>query len=180
MSIDVLRLGHRIPRDERMTTHLALTARIFGVRKFYYSGQRDSGFEESVDRIQEKWGGSMKVLYTEKPKEVLRSYPLSIHLTMYGLRVEEHIQKLREEVKDKVDALVVVGSEKVPPWVYHLSTHNISITNQPHSEITAFALFMHELLSGVELTREFEESLFGNARLRIVPQEKGKKIIQRF
>lgn len=177
MAVDVLRLGHRLPRDERMTTHLALTARIFGVRKFYYSGQKDTGFEETIKKVQEKWGGNMNIIYTRKPKEVIRSYPLSIHLTMYGLRVEEVIKSLIEEWKKKVNALVIVGSEKVPGWVYRITTHNVSVTNQPHSEITAFSLFMHELLGGKELTKEFEEELFKNKKISVIPSERGKKVI---
>ena len=45
MIIEVLRLSHRIRRDVRLSTHVALTARAFGASKIYYSGQHDSSLE---------------------------------------------------------------------------------------------------------------------------------------
>ncbi|MEM4707281.1 MAG: hypothetical protein QXL47_01590, partial [Candidatus Anstonellales archaeon] len=53
----VFRLGHRLPRDERISTHVALVARAFGADGMYYSGQEDKGLEESIRKICEKWGG---------------------------------------------------------------------------------------------------------------------------
>ena len=43
--IEVVRLSHRLPRDIRITTHCALTARAFGATKFIYGGQKDKGCE---------------------------------------------------------------------------------------------------------------------------------------
>ena len=52
-----------------------------------------------------------------------------------------------------------------------MSDWNVSVTGQPHSEVSALALFLHELYQGKELEAEFP-----GARLKTVPQPKGKKI----
>ncbi|MCL2143761.1 MAG: tRNA (cytidine(56)-2'-O)-methyltransferase, partial [Methanomassiliicoccaceae archaeon] len=44
--------------------------------------------------------------------------------------------------------LVIVGAEKVPPEVYERSDHNISVGNQPHSEIAALSIFLYEVTQG--------------------------------
>ncbi|MEM2587047.1 MAG: tRNA (cytidine(56)-2'-O)-methyltransferase, partial [Candidatus Bathyarchaeia archaeon] len=59
----VLRLGHRIERDKRITTHVFLVARAFGAHGAFYSGQRDDKVEESVRKVVERWGGSFNVEY---------------------------------------------------------------------------------------------------------------------
>ena len=43
--IEVLRLGHRISRDKRISTHVALVARAFGASKIYYTGQKDKSMK---------------------------------------------------------------------------------------------------------------------------------------
>jgi tRNA (cytidine56-2'-O)-methyltransferase len=68
--------------------------------------------------------------------------------------------------------LVIVGGEKVPPEAYRLADWNVAVTNQPHSEVAALAVFLHEYFQGRELRKRFER-----ARRRIVPQARGKKIV---
>ncbi|MEM1676613.1 MAG: tRNA (cytidine(56)-2'-O)-methyltransferase, partial [Nitrososphaerota archaeon] len=63
--IVVLRLGHRIHRDIRITTHVALTARAFGADKIIISGDRDERLIERLKKIVEKWGGDFNVEYEE-------------------------------------------------------------------------------------------------------------------
>jgi tRNA (cytidine56-2'-O)-methyltransferase len=48
----------------------------------------------------------------------------------------------------------------------------VAIGNQPHSECASLAVFLDRFFEGKELTRSFE-----NAKLKIVPQQRGKKII---
>jgi len=67
--------------------------------------------------------------------------------------------------------MIFVGAEKVPGEVYKLSDWNVSVTNQPHSEIAALAVFMHELLKGKELGKKFRK-----AKVRILPTARGKKV----
>jgi len=170
----VLRLGHRSERDKRITTHVLLVARAFGAHGAFYSGQRDEKVEASIRKVVESWGGPFSIEYVEnwvkKIKEWKRNGGVVIHLTMYGLPLNEVIQEIRKSEKDK---LIVVGGEKVPRIVYELSDWNVSITSQPHSEVGALSVFLHELYMGRELKKEFE-----NAKIKVIPEAKGKKIIK--
>ncbi|MCK4952399.1 tRNA (cytidine(56)-2'-O)-methyltransferase, partial [Candidatus Bathyarchaeota archaeon] len=70
------------------------------------------------------------------------------------------------------DVLIIIGSQKVPREIYQLVDYNIAIGNQPHSEVTALAIFLDRLFKGKELKKKFE-----NAKLKIIPQKRGKKVI---
>ena len=41
LDVSVLRLGHRVDRDKRMTSHLGLTARAFGANRVILAGDND-------------------------------------------------------------------------------------------------------------------------------------------
>ena len=172
--VDVLRLNHRINRDKRATAHLFLTARAFGADEALYSGQRDQKIEESIEKVNESWGESFEVKYIEDWRKTIEQWKKHggevIHLTMYGLPLKDTIQQIRESPKDK---LIVVGGAKVPGTVYELADWNISITSQPHSEISSLGVFLHELYRGRELSKVFEK-----AKIKIIPQAKGKKIVR--
>ena len=70
--------------------------------------------------------------------------------------------------------MIIVGGEKVPPEVYQMADYNLQVTNQPHSEIAGLALFLHEYLGKKAHTKKFPK-----ARLRVIPQERGKKTEKR-
>ncbi|MEM2726926.1 MAG: tRNA (cytidine(56)-2'-O)-methyltransferase [Archaeoglobaceae archaeon] len=167
MEVYVLRLGHRIGRDQRISTHVALTARAFGAKGIYFT-RSDKSLFESVKKVVETWGGNFFV-ETAEWRKLLREFDgLKVHLTMYGIPLPEKI----EEIKKAEKLLVVVGAEKVPREVYDLSDLNISIGTQPHSEVSALAVFLEKVL-GVVFNLEFE-----NAKLKIVPSERGKKVLK--
>lgn len=93
-----------------------------------------------------------------------------MHLTAYGLP----LPKLISEIQDaKGDLLVIVGSEKMPGEIFKLADWNVSVTNQPMSEVAALAVF----LDWVNQHREFEHE-FSKARVQIVPSKSGKEIQQ--
>lgn len=171
----VLRLGHRAARDKRVTTHLFLTARAFGADKVIYTGQRDKRVEETVRKVATAWGGAFKVEHEADWKKTVKIWKDHnrevIHLTMYGLPVQDVIRSIRESSKDK---LVIVGGGKVPGELFRLADWNVSVTSQPHSEIGALCIFLHELFEGNELSKTFED-----AEMVIVPQGRGKRVIRR-
>ncbi len=172
MMITVLRLSHRRVRDARLTTHVCLTARAFGAGEAVISGERDEGILESVSDVAERWGGKFKIRYEKKWKNVLKKFKgTKIHLTIYGMPVQEKIAEIRENVKGK-NLLVIVGGEKVPGEIYKLADYNIAVTSQPHSEVAALAVFLHEFFEGEEL-----EKKFSGAKLKVVPQERVKKVL---
>ena len=173
MEIIVCRLGHRLPRDERISTHVCLVARTFGAKSIFYSGQKDHSLEKSVETIVGNWGGDFSIEHEAKPIKRLEKlkregYSL-IHLTAYGERLKDKIQEIRELGGNIV---IIVGGAKVPTEVYQLSDYNIAIGNQPHSEVAALAIFLHELAEGKELDKKFE-----GAKLEIIPQTKTKKVL---
>lgn len=170
--IAVLRLGHRIQRDKRVTTHVALVARAMGCLKFIYSGQKDSKMENSVKKIVENWGGQFEVEYVKNWSNHIKNWKKHgkvVHLTVYGMPVQDKIKKAR----NFSDMLIVVGGEKVPPEVYQLADFNIAITNQPHSEVSSLCLFLDYYFEGEEIKKEFK-----NAKIKVIPQKAGKKVIR--
>ena len=55
MKVEVLRLGHRIIRDQRVTTHVGLVARAFGANSMIFCGQRDEGVIETINKVVGVW-----------------------------------------------------------------------------------------------------------------------------
>jgi len=171
MEIHILRLGHRPARDKRVTTHLMLAARAFGADGVIYTGTRDPVLEDSVRDICANWGGSFNVRFAEDWKRIVLDWGRRgkvVHLTMYGIPLQMVTPPIRDDPNDK---LVVVGGAKVPGEVYGRADWNVAVTSQPHSEVSALAVFLHELFEGRELELEFD-----GARLRVDPQERGKKV----
>jgi tRNA (cytidine56-2'-O)-methyltransferase len=168
----VLRLGHRYVRDDRVTTHLFLAARAFGADGVVYSGQRDPDVEESVRKVNVTWGGFFEPSHTPNWIKMVKDYKEKgwkvIHLTMYGQQLQTVADDIRSSTSDK---LLVVGGSKVPREAYELADWNVAVTSQPHSEISALSVFLHELFKGEELRKAFS-----GGRLEIIPQPKGKKV----
>lgn len=164
-----MRLGHRRVRDQRITPHCGLVARAFGADGITYSGERDEDLEKSVKKVVESWGGPFEIKYEKNWKKIIKNWNGKvIHLTMYGLPFQD---TMNEIIKCQKDLLIIIGSEKVPTEVYHLSDWNVAITNQPHSEVAALAVLLDKFFKGNELKKKFEDP-----RIRIIPQERGKKI----
>jgi len=161
----IFRLHHRIRRDPRIDTHLALVARIFGVEKVYYSGDRDREYEESIRKINIKFGGSLGIEYMKDDIKFIKDFKgIKVHLTVYGI----DFRKKTKELKSKRDILLIVGGEKVPAEIYKMADYNLSISNQPQSEIGALAIFLYELFDG-----KFKNI---HGRINIIESEKGKII----
>ncbi len=172
-SLSVLRLGHRRDRDKRITSHLGLTARAFGADEVILAGDRDPSALETWDSVTERFGGVFSSRFEESPMSFLRSQSKSgnatiVHLTMYGSSWEESIPSIPTDKP----ALVVVGGTKVPAEVYHLADYNVSVGNQPHSEVAALAVFLNSWLGPLD-----NESKFSGAKMKVVPTANGKVVI---
>lgn len=171
LKVHVLRLGHRVVRDDRLTTHVCLTARAFGAEKVYVVGG-EPWLRERMRDVCERWGGSFEVELVDEYRGLMRKWRedggVVVHLTMYGEPVDEVLDRVREAGR----ILVVVGAEKVPREVFELSDFNVAIGNQPHSEVAALAVFLDRLFEGEELRREFT-----GGRLKILPSSRGKKVV---
>jgi tRNA (cytidine56-2'-O)-methyltransferase len=166
--IVVLRLGHRPTRDQRVTTHVALTARALGADEIWVSTE-DPGLEKTIRSVVERFGGKFKIRTGLDWRKAIKSWKGQVvHLTMYG----ESLSKALPTVKGK-DLMIVVGAEKVPREVYDLADRNISVGNQPHSEVAALGIFMDRLKKGRTLERRF------GGKLTVVPNPRGKTVIDR-
>jgi len=163
----VLRIGHRPERDKRITTHVALTSRAFGASRMYLS-KPDSRIITTIDEVVAKFGGDFKVEPLSNPKKFAKNWEGRIvHLTMFGLPLEDVEDKLREE---QSPILFIVGAEKVPPWTFEYADYNISIGNQPHSEVSALAISLSRL------NENYGAQEFGGP-LQVIPSSDHRKMI---
>ena len=162
--IEVLRLGHRLPRDCRITTHCCLVARAFGASKLYYSGQKDKEMEEVIKKLVKDFGGKFHVEYIEDEFKFLttkKNKTNIIHLTMYG-------EDYKKFIKKEKNYLIIIGGSKVPGIFYKKSNFNISIGDQPHSEVSALGIFLEFL----NLKKFFKNNI-----KKIIQYKRNKKIL---
>lgn len=175
--IVVLRWGHRLHRDVRLTSHVALTARALGCSGFILTDTKDAKLKETITKVAKNWGGEFSFEMGNSWKSIIKNWKeqggIVVHLTAYG----ENIQT--SDVLNRIKAsnsniLLIVGSQKVPKIFYseEIANFNVSIGNQPHSECSALAIFLDRFFAGKELTSTFKE-----AKIKIIPQKRGKKTL---
>ncbi len=171
-SIRVLRIGQRYVRDERTLTHLCLVSRALGAESIFLE-DAENDVIRTLEEVKKNWGGEFQAILGASWRRVVgdakKEGRAVVHLTMYGMPLQEKAVELRK--LDKI--LLVVGGPKVPGKVYHESDFNVAVTNQPHSEVAALALALHEIQGGEELKRTF-----GQSKLRILPSAGGKRVVQ--
>lgn len=172
MRIVILRIGHRVQRDQRITTHVALTARTLGAEGMLLDSD-DSGIEKSINEVTQRWGGTFYVRRITNWKNEIRNWKENggkvLHLTMYGVNLPDVINEVITE-----NLLIIVGAEKVPPELYGLADWNVAVGNQPHSEVAALALVLDRLASssGIEPLK----TQFSGGEVEIVPKSRGKEV----
>ena len=173
--ITVLRWGHRVQRDARLTTHVALAARALGASGFILSDTLDESLRVTVEKVTKSWGGDFLFTMGQPWRAAVRDWRreggIVVHLTAYGENVQTSnvLDRIKQSEKD---ILLLVGSQKVPGEFFseEISDFNVSIGNQPHSECAALAVFLDRFFEGKELAKKFS-----NAETRILPQKRGKK-----
>jgi tRNA (cytidine56-2'-O)-methyltransferase len=169
MKIRILRLGHRFARDKRTSTHIALVARSFGADELVIDAI-DNGIVESISKLCDEWGGNLEINFTGDWKKFVREFKGDrVHLTMYGININDCMDKIKSSGRDK---LIIIGGAKVPSDLYSLVDYNVAVGNQPHSEVAALAVFLDRMFDGRELEREF------NGKKRIIPREHGKRVVE--
>ena len=151
MNIAVLRIGHRLVRDDRTTTHVALVSRSFGCNILYMTDVSDD-IKSTIDDVNNRWGyaSNFKIEIVKGWRNVILNWKknggIVIHLTMYG-------------------------AEKVPKEIYKLSDYNIAVGNQPHSEISSLAIVLDRIFEGKQLKLNFE-----SAKMKIIPSLREKLV----
>ena len=71
MIIEVVRIGQRVVRDDRVTTHVALVSRSFGAEKIYMT-EVNPEIKETLEKINENWGGNFEIEFIEKWKTIVK------------------------------------------------------------------------------------------------------------
>ncbi len=170
MVIEVVRIGQRLVRDDRVTTHVALVARAFGCAKIFMT-EVNPEIKDTLEKINNTWGGNFVVEFIDNWKSIVKNkkeeYKI-VHLTMYG----ESINDVDEQLRKEENLLIVVGAEKVPREIYELADYNVGIGSQPHSEISALAILLDRIQKG----EQFKNS-FPGAKRKIIPTRKGKNVL---
>ena len=168
--IEVVRIGQRLVRDDRVTTHVALVSRGFGAERIYMT-EINPEIKDTVKKINNTWGGNFEVEFIEKWKVIVKKKKNDgfkiVHLSMYG----ESINDVQEKIRNEKDLLIVVGAEKVPREIYELADYNVGVGSQPHSEISALAILLDRIKKGKQFEKEFLD-----AKRKIIPTKKGKNV----
>lgn len=171
--VTVLRLGHRLVRDTRTSTHVALVARAFGAKAILMAGADEDDTIKSIQRVNSRWGGEFHISHSKNWHEVVKKWKgIVVHLTMYGEELDRAMPRIRDQLAstEEKNLLIVIGAEKVPAEIYSLANFNVAVGNQPHSEVAALALVLDRFFRGKELY-----STFPKAKIRVKPSERGKK-----
>jgi len=71
MEIEVLRIGQRVVRDDRVTTHVALVARSFGAQKIYMN-EVNPEIKHTISDINKTWGGNFKIEIISEWKKIIK------------------------------------------------------------------------------------------------------------
>ena len=133
-----------------------------------YLHPRDDALAARVAAVARRWGGGFEVVPVDDWKNVVRSFPgVVVHLTMYGLPLERLLPRLARHR----EVLLVVGGAKVPSQLYREASYNVAVGHQPHSEVAALAVAL-ERLRGIP-----GPGTWRGARRRIVPTERGKRVV---
>ena len=170
MVIEVVRIGQRLVRDDRVTTHVALVSRAFGAERIFMT-EVNPEIKDTLEKINKTWGGKFEVEFIDKWKSVVKKKKEDgfkiIHLSMYG----ENINNAQEQLRNEGNLLIVVGAEKVPREIYELADYNVGVGSQPHSEISALAILLDRIQKGKQFEKEFPD-----AKRKIIPTKNGKNV----
>jgi tRNA (cytidine56-2'-O)-methyltransferase len=175
--ITVLRWGHR-HRDERLTTHVALSARALGASGLILADVQDEHIKATVKKVVDYWGGyfffEMGTPWKQAVKKWKAQGGVVVHLTVYGENIQTSNVLHRIKATGK-DLLVIVGSQKVPSDFFSeaVSDFNVAVGNQPHSECSSLAVFLDRFFEGRELSKRFE-----GGKMKIAPQARGKNVMK--
>ena len=173
MVIDVVRIGQRIVRDDRVTTHVALVARAFGADTILMT-EVNPEIKDTLEKINNTWGGDFSIEFIDSWKSVIKKKKENgfkiVHLTMYG----EKINELQSDLRKEENLVIVVGAEKVPREIYEFADYNVGIGSQPHSEISALAILLDRIQQGNQFNQ-----VFSDAKRKIIPTKKGKTVVMK-
>jgi len=116
MEIEVLRIGLRVVRDDRVTTHVALVARSFGAQKIYMN-EVNPEIKRTISDINKTWGGNFKIEIISEWKKIVKEKKNAavkiIHLTMYG----QNINNVETKKQSERTTTYILESEGCINWL---------------------------------------------------------------
>lgn len=134
--------------------------------------RRDKMVEATVQDVTKRFGGHFDVQGGVPWRQAIRDWKKAgdrvVHLTAYGLPLPKMITEIQESAND---LMVIIGSEKMPGKVFKLADWNVSVTNQPMSEVAALAIFLDWYKQHDEFDRAFP-----GAEVRIIPSQDRRRI----
>jgi tRNA (cytidine56-2'-O)-methyltransferase len=120
---------------------VALVARAFDAQEILID-TKSTELEDTIHDVNQRFGGTFIIKTGIKWRKIVQQWTGTIvHLTMYGTDYQDVIPK----IKKTKNILILVGSRKVPGDFYHYADYNIAIGHEPHSEVAALAIFLHQL-----------------------------------
>jgi tRNA (cytidine56-2'-O)-methyltransferase len=165
----VLRLNHRNGRDDRITTHVCLVGRAFGADGAVITDSDATTQASTLRKVNAQWGGRFWVEGSVRAATVISKWKskrgIVVNLSMYGESLQDTVSEIsyRYRIMER-GLLIVVGSSKVPGYIYKMSDYNVAVTHEPHSEIAALAVFLEKITKPLLSTRR------ENAELKVFPR----------
>src|SRR3989475_10908877 len=125
--IVVLRMGHRIPRDWRLTTHVCLTARAMGADGVVIADIADKEVEGKVRDVVQRFGGGFTLETGQPWEEAIRDWKdaggTGGHATAYGLQLPADGDAILDTGPN---VLAGIGAAKVPGGLFGVAGWKVS------------------------------------------------------
>jgi len=132
---------------------------------------RDDELEATINGVTERFGGPFEIRTGVSFRSIIRNtHSTIIHLTMYGETLEDVIPRIVDSTRSGSDVLIVVGATKVPREVYDTAHFNVSVGNQPHSEVSALGILLYRIRMETGETERF------NGSVTVIPSARGKRV----
>src|SRR5207245_11649696 len=99
--IFILRIGHRVFRDSRVTTHVCLTARALGADGVIIADREDKVVESTIRDVTNRFGGPFEVESGKPWKHAVRDWRAMggriDYLTAYGIPLTKKISEINDD-----------------------------------------------------------------------------------
>ncbi len=137
---------------------LSLASRAFGASSIVFTDPKIDykKIKRYINKINKSMGGEFEVKFNANGRSLLREKRVykTVYLTLGGKMLKDNIRVLRNYRN-----LILVVSSKDLNYLKELSDFTISITKQPHSSVSAVAVFLHSFYEGRELSISFKNAL---------------------
>lgn len=156
--ITVLIIGGGSLENEK---DIGLASRAFGASSVIFTSRKKSKLVNYFRSISSKWGGKFEVRYEKDWERVIaekRGYE-KVYLTNSGAPIAKMMYRIRTY---KNILLIATLSENMKSLEGKVD-YKVSVTTQPHSSVSAIAVFLHVFYSGRELAIRFN-----NAKYKVV------------